>query len=263
MVVYGITDIGKTRSVNQDSFLVKEIAPGLALTVVCDGMGGAAGGAEASSMAIREFEKRITEFAIEAYNSEKGFFDAPSEAVSEALCHAVKAANTAVYTAATTTPALHGMGTTLAAALVTADVLYGVNVGDSRIYICLQDGSIRRLSKDHSYVQYLVDMGEISEDEAKYNSKRNIITRAVGIAPDVEPDTFVAISEKSRVLICSDGLTAHLDDSAIQKVFSDFTISLEDASKILVTLANEAGGIDNITTAAVDTCPKYAAVSEE
>ena len=91
------------------------------------------------------------------------------------------------------------------------------------------------------------------ELEAKYNSQRNIITRAIGIAPEVEPDTFVAIAENGRALLCSDGLTAHLDDSALEKVLSDFTISAEDVSKTFVTLANEAGGTDNITVVTADT----------
>lgn len=258
MVIYGTTDKGIKRSANQDSFFAAEIADGLALVAVCDGMGGAAGGSEASTLAAKVFAEECRKFAENSYNSELKCFTVSTEEIGKAMADAAKRANTAVFSAATENEGLHGMGTTLAAAFVTSDILYGVNVGDSRVYLCSNDGSLRRLSKDHSYVQYLVDMGEISEQEAKYNSQRNIITRAVGIAPEVEPDTFVAIAESCRVLLCSDGLTAHLDDSAMEKILSDFTISAHDVCNTFVTLANQAGGTDNITAVAVDTCSAVA-----
>ncbi|MBQ7011736.1 MAG: Stp1/IreP family PP2C-type Ser/Thr phosphatase [Clostridia bacterium] len=253
MVIYGTTDKGKKRSSNQDSFLAEQLAEGLSLLVVCDGMGGAAGGAEASALAIKAFSDSARNYAKEHYNAQMHCFAVSAEEIGAAMTEAARIANTAVYQAAKENEDLSGMGTTLAAAFLTSDILYGINVGDSRIYLCNKENGIRRLSKDHSFVQYLVDMGEISELEAKYNSQRNIITRAIGIAPEVEPDTFVAIAENGRALLCSDGLTAHLDDSALEKVLSDFTISAEDVSKTFVTLANEAGGTDNITVVTADT----------
>lgn len=258
MVIYGTTDKGIKRSANQDSFFAKEIAESLALVVVCDGMGGAAGGAVASSTAISAFTEKAVAFAKKSYNEETKCFTVSAEEIEGALALAAKCANTAVYEKAKSDDTLSGMGTTLAAAFVTSDILYGINVGDSRIYIFNNGGAIRRLSKDHSLVQYLVDMGEISELEAKYNSRRNIITRAIGIAEDVDCDTFVAIAENSRVLICSDGLTAHLDDSAMEKLLCDFTMSLDDVCNTFITLANQAGGTDNITTVAVETATKTA-----
>ncbi|MBQ2733592.1 MAG: Stp1/IreP family PP2C-type Ser/Thr phosphatase [Clostridia bacterium] len=253
MVIYGTTDKGMKRSANQDCFFAAEIASGLALVAVCDGMGGAAGGAEASALAAKVFSEECRRFAESSYNSELKCFTVSAEEIGKAMENAAACANKAVYKEATENEGLHGMGTTLAAAFVTSDILYGINVGDSRVYLCSKDGTLRRLSKDHSFVQYLVDMGEISEQEAKYNSQRNIITRAIGIAPDVECDTFVAIAENCRALLCSDGLTAHLDDSAMEKILSDFTISAKDVCNTFVTLANQAGGTDNITVLAVDT----------
>lgn len=253
MVIYGTTDKGRKRASNQDSFLAEQLAEGLALLVVCDGMGGAAGGAEASKLAIDTFSASAKKFAEGHYNADLHCFAVSAEEIGAALTEAAGLANTAVYNAAKADESLSGMGTTLAAAFLTSDILYGINVGDSRVYIYNKENGIRRLSKDHSFVQYLVDMGEISELEAKYNSQRNIITRAIGIAPEVEPDTFVAIAENSRALICSDGLTAHLDDSALEKILFDLTISAEDVAKTFVTLANEAGGTDNITVVTADT----------
>ena len=258
MVIYGTTDKGIKRSANQDSFFAAEIFSGLALVAVCDGMGGAAGGSEASALAARVFSDECRKFAEANYNSELKCFTVSADAIAVAMADAAKAANTAVFTAAAQNEQLHGMGTTLAAAFITSDILYGVNVGDSRVYLCTRDNGLRRLSKDHSYVQFLVDMGEISEQEAKYNSQRNIITRAIGIAAEVEPDTFVAIAENCRALLCSDGLTAHLDDSAMEKILSDFTISAQDVCNTFVTLANQAGGTDNITAVAVDICGELA-----
>ncbi|MDY5940616.1 MAG: protein phosphatase 2C domain-containing protein [Eubacteriales bacterium] len=263
MVIFGTTDIGRQRTANQDSFLARELCPGLVLLCVCDGMGGAVGGAEASSLAVRAFSAAAASFAEQHFDSEEGCFTVPAEKVGQALAAAAREANRSVHATAAARPELHGMGTTLAAALVTHDLLYGVNVGDSRVYLCTADGTLRRLSRDHSYVQYLVDMGEISEDEAKYNERRNIITRAIGVEEEVEPDTFTAVAQHSRVLICSDGLTAHLDDSAIAKILSDFTMTLEDGLLTLVTLANEAGGTDNITAAAAETDAERATGSEE
>ncbi|MBQ1212017.1 MAG: serine/threonine-protein phosphatase [Clostridia bacterium] len=253
MVIYGTTDKGIKRSANQDSFFAAEIFSGLALVAVCDGMGGAAGGSEASELAARVFADKCRKFAEQNYNSELKCFTVSADAIGAAMSDAARAANAAVFTEAAKNEKLRGMGTTLAAAFVTSDILYGINVGDSRVYLCTRDNGLRRLSKDHSFVQYLVDMGEISELEAKYNSQRNIITRAIGIAADVEPDTFVAIAENSRVILCSDGLTAHLDDSAMEKILSDFTISAKDVCNTFITLANQAGGTDNITAVAVDT----------
>lgn len=253
MVIYGTTDKGIKRSANEDSFFAAEIASGLALVAVCDGMGGAAGGSEASKLAARVFSAECRKFAEGSYNSELKCFTVSAEEIGKAMADAARCANSAVYTAAEENEKLHGMGTTLAAAFVTSDVLYGVNVGDSRVYLFTRDNGLRRLSKDHSLVQYLVDMGEISEQEAKYNSQRNIITRAIGIAPEVECDTFVAIAENCRAILCSDGLTAHLDDSAMEKILSDFTISAKDVCNTFITLANQAGGTDNITAVAVDT----------
>ena len=138
-------------------------------------------------------------------------------------------------------------GTTLAAALVTRDLLCGINIGDSRVYTCSRDGDMRQLSRDHSYVQYLVDLGRISEDEARTDKNRNIITRAVGVAPGLATDVFTAVVEDSRVLICSDGLSSNAENAVIGKYLADFSLPIEATVRRLVKLANEEGGSDNIT----------------
>ncbi|MBQ2117779.1 MAG: serine/threonine-protein phosphatase [Clostridia bacterium] len=247
MQIFGMTDIGRERLVNQDDFIAKELLPGLALLCVCDGMGGVAGGKEASAIAIRTFYEAIAGKAEEYYDPEKGYFTADTEKIMSDLADAAQKANRAVFERAEHQPELQGMGTTLAAALVTRDLLCGINIGDSRVYTCSRDGDMRQLSRDHSYVQYLVDLGRISEDEARTDKNRNIITRAVGVAPGLATDVFTAVVEDSRVLICSDGLSSNAENAVIGKYLADFSLPIEATVRRLVKLANEEGGSDNIT----------------
>lgn len=252
MRVYGKTDTGKKRIENQDRFLAKELLPGLALLVVCDGMGGENGGYAASTLALKTFEESVTGCITENYDTENRCMLCKSNIILDCMRSSAVAANKAVFERASNDDLLEGMGTTLAAAIITSDILYCLNVGDSRTYLVSSNKFIRRISKDHSYVQHLVDLGRMTPEEAKYSLDNNLITRAIGVSETVEPDTFTAICENSRILICSDGLTAHLDDSAIGKILGDYTISPEDAVDTLIVLANEGGGIDNITAVLAD-----------
>ena len=133
---------------------------------------------------------------------------------------------------------LTGMGTTLVAALVYGGDIYAVNVGDSRLYLISGDGNITQVTHDHSYVQFLVDIGKISEDEARLSTNRNIITRAVGTSPEIECDFFT---------ICTDGMerACMLADSMIGDLTDEN--GLASACRTLVDTANENGGPDNIT----------------
>ena len=250
MNFYGTTDIGKKRTVNQDNFRIKEYSPEVTLAVVCDGMGGAKAGGVASSLAVSSFVECVDEAAdVIISDYEKPNAD---EIISEVLLKAVERANDAVFTSAATSAELTGMGTTLVCALVTPKSIYGVNVGDSRMYMCNKE-SISQVTRDHSYVQYLVDIGKMSPKKAKKSNQRNIITRAVGTESTVEADIYtVARGEKTTyVLLCSDGLSNLVEP---KEIFSELknhggtsADTLKKSATRFVTLANDRGGSDNIT----------------
>ncbi len=254
MVFYGTTDIGMKRTENQDSFRIKQYSPEVALAVVCDGMGGARGGAVASSVAISEFVRYLDE-NYRVFTDDLSSSDA-DEKISGILKEAVSSANTAVFTAAYSTEELYGMGTTLVAALLTPEKVYAVNVGDSRMY-SRTEGELSQVTRDHSYVQYLVDIGKLSPQNMKDAPNKNIITRAVGTDSDVEADVYTLPvscgSEASFILLCSDGLSNLVEprdlEDALRRIEAsptaeDLQRTVEDA----IALANKRGGNDNITS---------------
>lgn len=242
---YGITDIGSKRVENQDCFGIYTVGAAT-LCVVCDGMGGHAGGATASGTARDVFVEAVRD-ALPAGES-----NVPTAAMlRHALERGAVRANSAVRTAAGNTEELAGMGTTLVAVLL-CEGIGGcfVNVGDSRMYDITSD-AITQLTHDHSYVQHLVDMGQMSEEEARVSPVRNVITRAVGIDDTVRPDIrSVDISlppdGKRWLLLCSDGLSGCVSEEIIHTVVRDGG-TLAEKAEGLVELANAAGGPDNIT----------------
>ena len=258
MFYFGISDIGKKRSQNQDSFSITPLE-GALLCTVCDGMGGALGGNVASELADSVYTEHIQN-AFAGQISHEGETDRVG--IRDILCDAVSEANAAVSARAASDESLHGMGTTLVSALFLGDTMYAVNVGDSRLYL-IGSGGITQITHDHSYVQYLLDLGKITEEEAARAPMKNIITRSVGNEEEVTPDIFVQkLPESGYVLLCSDGLTNFVPEPQIQSIvtgFSDGTIdtpfsdpesgreALRERVNRLVRLANEAGGGDNIT----------------
>lgn len=249
MNFYGITDIGRKRENNEDGFGIYRIADNAKLLLVCDGMGGEAGGAEASSLALRSF---ADEMKLQTEDNIKGgvltFSDADAD-VPMLLDGAVGSANFEVWQKAQDEPGLRGMGTTLVGAfIITAPLrVWSINVGDSRMYL-LNETGIAQLTKDHSYIQYLVDTGAITPAEAEHRTDRNIITRAVGISVQVQPDIKeIPVSEGDYLLLCSDGLHGMLTADELHGVAALSGVTLETKAKKLVALANDAGGEDNIT----------------
>ena len=227
------TDVGRVRSGNEDSFLVAE-----ALFAVADGMGGHRGGEVASATALETLRTSILE---------------PN---AEALRGAAEAANRAVFDQSLTDPELAGMGTTLCGIALVRDheghpSIGIVNVGDSRVYL-LRGGQFRQLTLDHSLVETMVRGGQISPDEAATHPGRNVLTRALGIEPDIEVDLFSEpVLEGDRYLLCSDGLYNELHDDQISAVLRRLAAPWEAASE-LVRLATEAGGRDNVTVVIAD-----------
>ena len=236
MKIYGKTDTGVVRDNNQDSFKIT-INSNYSLCVVCDGMGGAAGGSTASSTACETFTKYVIDH-IEAGIQKDSF--------SDLLTDAVNHANSEVYTLANENRDLTGMGTTLCALLSCGKNIWGVSIGDSRIYM-LKDDALIQISHDHSYVQVLVDNGAITKEESRTHPQKNIITRAVGTNTEVECDSYVTEALADGYLICSDGLTNYVTDDEIKGVFHEHSNDPEKMANTLIDMANSAGGGDNIT----------------
>ncbi len=242
MMFYGKTDVGKKRSANQDDFIIKSYPDCTVAAVVCDGMGGVNGGNIASALAVSAFIRTVDESPL---------CDLTEDEVTSLLLKAVDEANIAVYDKAGEDPSLLGMGTTLVGCIIRDDKLSAVNIGDSRLYVVRADGMIEQISHDHSYVQYLVDLGTMTKEEAKNSKNKNLITRAVGTERTVEGDTFsVDLCTGDSVFICSDGLSNLVEDEEIAKIVSDGAknADLQSACEKLVSLANERGGSDNITS---------------
>ncbi len=253
MQFFGKSDTGKKRSENQDSFITEQLNENTVLCLVCDGMGGAKGGSTASSLACSTFLKNIKKKLPELSEQSQIEFEGRVSKIEEILKKAVTATNTAVFKKATKNKELSGMGTTLVCALIIDDFLYIANVGDSRLYGFSNDKMIQ-LTRDHSYVQTLVDLGQLTPEEANNNPHKNIITKAIGIHKKEEPDIFfdnLSASDAEYLLLCSDGLTNFADEETIKTiVHSDIT--LEEKCTKLIDKANENGGGDNITVVLIN-----------
>jgi serine/threonine protein phosphatase PrpC len=240
------TDVGLMRRDNQDSYGTD---PELGLYLVCDGMGGVAGGSVASDLAARTF-LAIARQEIEAAGKHGNCCCA--EATLLSLCRAVAAANRAVVERARWDTCYRGMGTTLVGVRILEDQLTIINVGDSRAYL-VRGGEIKQLTEDHSYVAERIRFGMMSAEEAAVSPMRSVITRAVGIAADIQPDIFdQALQPGDTVLLASDGLTRELSAAEVGDVLSAGH-DAETACGVLIERANERGGSDNITCIVVRT----------
>jgi protein phosphatase len=220
------TDTGRQRKGNEDAYFARS-----PLFVVADGMGGAQAGEVASGTAVEVFQDGLPD---------------GSEPVESRLRSLVLEANTRINALAQSDDALAGMGTTVTAAYVGEDELAIAHVGDSRMYR-LRDGSLERLTDDHTLVEELVRQGKLTPEEADHHPQRSIITRALGPEPGVEPDSFTWPGRDGDVyLICSDGLTGMVPEPQVAGILTEAG-SLPAAGRALVDAANEAGGRDNIT----------------
>lgn len=251
MKFYGKTDVGVSRTENQDCFGIYEIIPGVTLLAVCDGMGGMAGGATASRLALDTFAQSMREHILPDNPDDDP--DLGSIGLRFALNASASEANRAVLKMAEDSDGkLDGMGTTLVALLVVENTLiFSLNIGDSRLYE-IRDGKIEQLTHDHSYVQHLLDLGKITYEEAKSSPIRNIIMRAVGIDDDVAGDVKTHDPAPGRedspryMLLCTDGLSGVVSDEEIKNIVM-IPGSLKEKADALVAAANAAGGPDNVT----------------
>jgi serine/threonine protein phosphatase PrpC len=228
--VAALTDCGSVRPSNEDSFGIS-IEHGV--YVVCDGMGGAAAGEVASSLAVGEVLRLLDE--------RDG-----ATPLETAVAEAVRDANEAIYSRAEVDFQLNGMGTTLAGLVTEGQRVLVFNVGDSRCYR-LRKRKLEQISQDHSLVEEQVRMGRITHEEALLSPLRNVITRALGTQPSVDPDLFELEAEAGDIfLLCSDGLTGEVPDAHLETLLSA-DLPLDEICAKLVDAANLAGGHDNIT----------------
>ncbi|MGA8335002.1 MAG: Stp1/IreP family PP2C-type Ser/Thr phosphatase, partial [Solirubrobacteraceae bacterium] len=219
------TDTGRQRRDNEDSAFAR--AP---VFVVADGMGGAQAGEVASRIAVEAFEQGLPD----------------SGSPEERLATRVREANAQIYERSRADRGRAGMGTTLTAAYVDDTHVAIAHVGDSRAYL-FRDGTLQRLTQDHSLVDELVRRGKLTEEQAAEHPQRSIITRALGPEPDVEVDTWTYPARAGDVvLLCSDGLTSMISEERVKATLVEHE-NLDEAGDALIREANEAGGRDNIT----------------
>lgn len=235
MKLAGKTDVGRVRQENQDDYRAGELPGGAVWALVCDGMGGAKGGREASQGACNVIENFFQEqYAQCGAGQEEPF-------LKKALLYA----NRFVFQKAAHEEALAGMGTTAVCALVRSGNVYLCHAGDSRAYL-IRDGKLTQLTHDHSYVQELVDCGTITEEEAEHHPQKNIITKALGVDYRLEPEfTAAKLKREDRLLLCTDGLTNMVPVEEMEKLLAQGTFY--DLPDRLIEAANAHGGSDNIT----------------
>ncbi len=243
MKTWGVTDVGLVRKENQDAYDVAESGLGFTVCAVCDGMGGPKGGKLASSLAVAAF----MDHCLTGLRP-----DMSSGQVQLLAEQAVEAANRRVYERSIQEPRLRGMGTTLVSAIVWGDQAMVTNVGDSRAYVIRtgaweQKRGIARITKDHSVVEKLVDMGNITEEEARRHPDRNLITRALGPENAILSDSYlVRLYPGDSLLLCSDGLV----DTVTNQEMEEAVLREENGELCLnrlLLLAKDRGASDNVT----------------
>ncbi len=237
MKIGASSDVGLKRETNQDNYLILDDK--ITLGIVADGMGGHNGGEIASKMAVEIISNKLLE----------GQFKNESE-ISKAIKESIESANTNIYLESVKNEKLKGMGTTVTLAYIIGDKLYIGHVGDSRAYI-IRDNEMNQITWDHSYVNELIKSGSITREEAKNHPKKNVITRAVGTSSILEVDLYWEnIGKDDIILLCSDGLTNMVEEEDILSVFKN-NYSMENSCNILINMANNRGGKDNITIVAM------------
>lgn len=243
IIITGLTDQGKVRDHNEDSIGSN---PALGLAVLADGMGGHKGGEVASALAVdailASLKKSLKELEPGGVDENTGY-----SLESIAIENAIKKANQVIFNAARKNSKYEGMGTTVVVLLFYDNRITIAHVGDSRLYR-MRNNNFEQLTRDHTLIQELVDRGFYSEDDAQQSMNKNLVTRAVGVNPEVEIDLLEDMAIPHDIyLLCSDGLTDMLDDHFIEDIILDYKTNLERMAKELIKRANANGGRDNIS----------------
>ena len=242
MKYYGMTDKGKMRKTNQDSYVIAHNGAGDIFALVCDGIGGNLGGDVASRMAVNYFSV--------AFSENNGFAD--QEEAKEWLRNGVKEVNRQIYETGQNKRSLRGMGTTLCGAMITKIGRFIINVGDSRCYSFRNNGEFRQLTTDHSLVNDMIMHGELTPEEAKTFPRKNVLTNAVGVWESVRSDIDVHQEDMNGLLLCSDGLSTYVDERRIRSIVLNRELDPALRSRKLVKAALDAGGFDNVTVILID-----------
>ena len=237
MEVLASSDKGRVREQNEDYYYVSDKNKDLGIYMLADGMGGYEGGEIASRLAIDAERRYIEDHFDEIPHDNK-------ENILKLIRDSMEYANTVVFDIAKQSEELKSMGTTLEICLIYNNRAYIGHIGDSRIYR-IRGQFIRKLTTDHSYVETLVKDGTITKEEAKHHPKKNMLMKALGCLEFAEPDVMVKNFQKGDIIVMtSDGLTNMVEESTIHETIIN---NFENSDKLLIDMANNAGGVDNIT----------------
>lgn len=238
MKSFYLTDAGKVRSHNEDSVTILKNASNEYLMIVADGMGGHRAGEVASSLAVTHLGKRFSKIA--SIGSKLDAINWLNDNVNEI--------NKEIIEYAENNPDSTGLGTTLVLALLTKDYLIFGNIGDSSGFV-LKNEKLHKVTKDHTLVNLLVSAGDLTEEEAKYHPKKNVLMKALGAMEKIELDIFDVDLSSEAILLCSDGLTNMLTNEQIERVLNDESLEIEEKVIKLIRKCNARGGQDNISIA--------------
>ncbi len=239
MQIYGATDIGTMRHSNQDAFLNVVLSANTAVSIVCDGMGGANAGNVASGMAIN---------IISDYIKRSFVPDMKPISIKNMLCSAIDTANAEIYELAQRDANYSGMGTTAVVAFIMGETVYIAHVGDSRAYL-ISDSEVTQITRDHSMIQTLIENGHLTPEEARNHPKRNVITRAIGILDAIDCDFTEVKLNNSKLILCTDGISNVITAEALSEIVNNNELKV--VPDALVNLANERDSGDNVTVTAV------------
>ncbi|MGF0039237.1 Stp1/IreP family PP2C-type Ser/Thr phosphatase [Peptoniphilaceae bacterium SGI.131] len=234
MKYYSLTNLGKVRKINQDNY-ANYISNKFSLFVVADGMGGHKAGDVAAKIAVEV----IRDYVLSNKKDKDGDY--------MGLVHeAIKTANKAIFDMAKSREEYDNMGTTVVVCLIADNRAYVSHVGDSRLYI-YRNKDFKQITKDHSYVQSLLDSGLLSDEEAKFYPNKNMITSALGLEEKCQySSNYIDLQEKDILLLATDGLTDIVDDEEISDLLK-LDEDLKEMAEVLIYMANSSGGYDNIT----------------
>lgn len=236
MQIIGNTDVGKTRIANEDALKYGKFDDGTFWAIVCDGMGGVHGGKIASSTTIDMVSHKIRK----CYNPSMKI-----SSIENLLLSAITTANCIVYDRGVGDKELEGMGTTIVAAIIKNGEACIAHVGDSRAYY-ISDDNIILVTKDHSLVQEMLDLGEITQSEFEHHPRKNIITRAIGVDEKIEIEfNTIEFNKNDALILCSDGLSGQIDKEKMLSIYKDN--DFEALADKYIEAANDNGGVDNIT----------------
>ena len=246
MKAFYLTDAGKVRSHNEDSVTILKNQSGEYLLMVADGMGGHRKGEVASSIALTHLGKRFTDIASVGtkYDAVNWLNDNVNEINKNILDYASEHEDST------------GMGSTLVVAIQTKDYLIFGNIGDSSGYV-VKNKKLHKVTKDHTLVNLLVEAGNLTEEEAKYHPKKNVLMRALGATEKVEMDIFDVDMNNEGIMLCSDGLTTMLSDDQIERVLNDDELDTNEKVIKLIQKCNARVGFDNVSIAYLEKNEAY------